>query len=154
VHHAGTMSIDFKHLLVPVDFGEPSQQALDTAIDFARRFDAQLTLLHVYEIPAYVYSGIGYATTDLFGPIENAARAMLTKVVGEVRAKVPGAKAEMRRGVPAFEILEAITELHPDLVVMATHGRKGVTHALLGSVAEKIVRLSPVPVLTMRCKTS
>jgi nucleotide-binding universal stress UspA family protein len=49
------MTIEFNHLLVPVDFGEPSQQALDTAIELASRFKAQLTLVHVYEIPAYVY---------------------------------------------------------------------------------------------------
>jgi nucleotide-binding universal stress UspA family protein len=152
VHRARTMTIEFKHLLVPVDFGEPSRQALDTAIDLARRFGAQLTLVHVYEVPAYVYSGIAYATTDLFGPIEDAARAQLTKLLGEVRTKVPSAKAELRKGAPAMEILAAIAEAHPDLVVMGTHGRKGMPHVLLGSVAEKVVRLSPVPVLTTRLK--
>jgi nucleotide-binding universal stress UspA family protein len=143
------MTIEFKHILVPVDFGEPSDCALDAAIELARRFDAQLTLAHVYEIPAYVYAGITYATADLFGPIEDAAREYLDKTLREVQKKLPGAKAVLRRGPAAMEILATIEELHPDMVVIGTHGRKGVTHALLGSVAEKVVRLSPVPVLTM-----
>jgi nucleotide-binding universal stress UspA family protein len=146
------MTIEFNHLLVPVDFGEPSQQALDTAIDLASRFKAGLTLVHVYEIPAYVYGGMTFATADLFGPIEDAAREHLDKTLREAQKRVPGAKAVLRRGPPAPEILAVIDEVRPDLVVMGTHGRKGVSHALLGSVAERIVRLSPVAVLTMRAK--
>ncbi|MGD0526291.1 MAG: universal stress protein [Polyangiaceae bacterium] len=144
------MAIEFNNLLVPVDFGEPSLQALDAAIELATRFRAQLTLVHVYEIPAYVYGGMTFATTDLFGPIEDAAREQLDKMLHEVQASVTGTKAVLRRGSAAQEILAVIAEVHPDLVVMGTHGRKGVSHALLGSVAEKIVRLSPVAVLTMR----
>jgi nucleotide-binding universal stress UspA family protein len=143
------MTIEFKHLLVPIDFGEPSERALDAAIELARKFGAQLTLVHVYEIPAYVYGGMTYATADLFGPIEDAARESLDKALREVQGKLPGAKAVLRRGPAAMEILAAIDELHPDMVVIGTHGRKGVKHALLGSVAEKVVRLSPAPVLTM-----
>jgi nucleotide-binding universal stress UspA family protein len=146
------MTIEFNYLLVPVDFGEPSRQALDAAIELATRFKARLTLVHVYEIPAYVYGGMTYATADLFAPIEEAAREQLDKTLSEVQKRVPGAKAVLRRGPPAPEILAVIAEVHPDLVVMGTHGRMGVSHALLGSVAEKIVRLSPVAVLTMRAK--
>ena len=145
------MRIEFNHILVPIDFGEPSQQAVDAAIELAGRFGGQLTLLHVYEIPAYVYSGVTFSTTDLFAPIEDAAREQLAKALVDVKRKIPGAKAVLRRGPPAPEILAAIAELHPDLVVMGTHGRKGMSHALLGSVAEKVVRLSTAPVLTMRC---
>jgi nucleotide-binding universal stress UspA family protein len=146
------MTIEFNHLLVPVDFGEPSQQALDTAIELANRFKAQLTIVHVYEIPAYVYGGMTFATADLFGPIEDAAREQLNKTLREAQKRVPGAKAVLRRGPPAAEILAVVDEVHPDLVVMGTHGRKGVSRALLGSVAEKVVRFSPVAVLTMRAK--
>ena len=146
------MTIEFNHLLVPVDFGEPSQQALDAAIELACRFTARLTLVHVYEIPAYVYGGMTYSTADLFGPIEDAAREQLDRTLREVQKRVPGAKAVLRRGPPAPEILAVIEEVHPDLVVMGTHGRTGVSHAFLGSVAEKIVRLSPAAVLTIRAK--
>ncbi len=147
------MAIEFKHILVPVDFGEPSQRALREAVSLAQRFASQLTLVHVYEIPVYAYTGTPYVTTDLFGPIEEAAREHLQRTLVEVQSKVPAAKSVLRRGAPSTEILAAIEELRPDLVVIGTHGRKGVSHALLGSVAEKIVRLSPAPVLTLRERT-
>jgi nucleotide-binding universal stress UspA family protein len=147
------MPIEFKHILVPIDFGEPSQKALEAATELALRFGAQLTLLHVYERPVYIYAGVTYATTDLFGPIEEAAREQLERTLREVQAKVPAAIALLGRGVPATEILKAVAEVQPDLVVMGTHGRRGVGRALFGSVAEKVVRLSPVPVLTFREKT-
>jgi nucleotide-binding universal stress UspA family protein len=144
------MPTEFRHILVPVDFGDPSRKALETGIELSRRFGSQLVLVHVYEIPAYVYDGAIYSVVDLFGPIEDAARDHLAKALREVQAQVPAAKAVLRRGAPGAEILAAIEELHPDLVVMGTHGRKGLSRALLGSVAERVVRLSPVPVLTLR----
>ena len=144
------MALDLKHLLVPVDFGAPSEQALEVAMDLARRFGSRITLVHVYEVPSYVYGGLTFATADLLGPIEEAAREHLDKTLREVQAQVPGASAILRHGNPALEILAVVGEQHPDLVVMGTHGRKGVSHALLGSVAEKVVRLSKAPVLTTR----
>jgi nucleotide-binding universal stress UspA family protein len=143
------MTIEFKHLLVPVDFGEPSQRALAAGVDLARRFGSQLTLVHVCEIPAYVYGGMTYATADLIGPIEEAARETLDKALRGVKDKLPATTGILRRGPAAMEILGVISELRVDLVVIGTHGHKGLKHAFLGSVAERIVRLSPVPVLTM-----
>ncbi|MGH7298546.1 MAG: universal stress protein [Polyangiaceae bacterium] len=143
------MTIQFKHVLVPIDFGEPSGVALEAAIDLARRFDAQLTLVHVYDIPTYVYSGITYPTGELLGQLQKAARDSFDKELRRVHAELPTAKGVLRCGPAAQEILATIDEVHPDLVVIGTHGRKGVKHALLGSVAEKVVRSSPVPVLTM-----
>lgn len=144
------MAIEFKHLLVPVDFGTPSQQALEVAVDLGRRFDSRLTLLHVHEVLAYAYGGMTFATAELLEPIEEAAREHLDKTLREVKAQIPTSKAILRSGTAAVEILAVIEEQHPDLVVMGTHGRKGVSHALLGSVAERIVRFSTIPVLTIR----
>jgi len=146
------MTLEFKHLLVPVDFGESSQRALDAAIELAGKFRSQLTLVHVYEIPAYVYGGMTYATADLFAPIEDAARQQLDALVKDVQRRVSATKGVLRRGTAATGLLAAIDEVHPDLVVMGTHGRQGVSHLVLGSVAEKLVRMSPVPVLTMRTR--
>jgi nucleotide-binding universal stress UspA family protein len=146
------VSIEFKHLLVPIDFGEPSLCALDAAMELARRFDGKLTLVHVCDIPSYVYGGMTYATTDLLAPIEEAARDSLDKMVREVERRLPGTTAVLRSGPPALEILAVVDELHPDLVVIGTHGRTGVKHALLGSVAERVVRTTSVPVLTIHAR--
>jgi nucleotide-binding universal stress UspA family protein len=140
----------FKHILAPVDFGESSQQALDTAIELATRLGAKLTIVHCYEIPAYAYGGMTFVAADLLGPVQDAAREQLEKTLAEVKKRFPGATGLLRRGVPWSEILAAADETKADLVVMGTHGRRGVAHALLGSVAEKVVRTSPVAVLTVR----
>jgi nucleotide-binding universal stress UspA family protein len=146
------MAIEFRHILVPVDFTEASTSVLDAASDLAKKFGSQLTLVHVYEVPAYVYGGVMYAPTELFAPIAQAARAHMEQVLAGVRAAIPEAKGVLRQGLPSYEILAAIDELHPDLVIMGTHGRRGVRHVLLGSVAEKVVRMSAAPVLTLRVR--
>ena len=140
----------FEHLLIPTDFGESSARALDLAVKLAVELGASLTLLHVYEIPMYGYTGMEMAAVDLLTPIEDAAREQLATTLADVKRKVPAAKSLLRRGVVWREIVATIEETHPDLVVMGTHGRHGVSHVLLGSVADKIVRTSPVPVLTVR----
>jgi len=144
------MGLSLQNLLVPIDFGESSNEALATAVELSLKLGANLTLVHVYEIPAYVYSGMTYATADLFAPIEEAARNHLDETLAKVKERIPEARGVLRRGVPAQEILAVIEQAHPDLVVMGTHGRQGVSRVLLGSVAERIIRLSTVPVLTVR----
>jgi len=142
--------MEFKHVLVPTDFGEPSARALKLAVDLARSFSAMLTLLHAYEVPLYTYPQVDSIVVDLFTPIEQAAREQLDRELATVQQELPSAKSILRSGVPWREILNVLDEIKADLVVMGTHGRRGVSHALLGSVAEKVVRLSPVPVLTVR----
>lgn len=140
-----------QHILVPTDLGEPSEPAIDLGTDLAKKFESELTLLHVYEVPMYAYSAMAYTTAaDLLAPMEAAAREKLEARLTVLRKQLPRAKAILRTGTPWEEILAAIAESKADLVVMGTHGRRGVTHALLGSVAEKMVRLSPIPVLTVR----
>jgi nucleotide-binding universal stress UspA family protein len=141
---------DFKHVLVPTDFGESSEKALDVAVDLAKKYGSELTILHTYEVPVYAYPGMVYTAADLLTPMQDRAQAECDRVLEALRKRVPGAKAILRFGVPSHEIQEAIKETHADLVVMGTHGRRGMNHALIGSVAEKTVRLSPVPVLTVR----
>jgi nucleotide-binding universal stress UspA family protein len=141
---------EFKHILVAVDFGESSVGALDVGIDLALKFDAALTLVHTYEIPSFAYPNAAFLVVDLVTPIEEAAREQLEKTLATVRARIPRAKAVLRKGMAGAEILALIDEIHPDLVVTGTHGRRGISRTLLGSVAEKVVRHSPVPVLTVR----
>jgi nucleotide-binding universal stress UspA family protein len=140
----------FKHILVPVDFGQSSARAVELALDLATKFEADLTLLHVWEIPAYAYMEAAALSLDYATPVAEAAQAELDKLLATVKARVPRAKATLLMGIPWQGVMSAIKELGPDLVVMGTHGRRGLSHALLGSVAEKVVRLSSVPVLTVR----
>ena len=139
----------FKHVLVPTDFGPPSARALEFGIEMARRFGAKLTLLHTYEIPAFAYAGMEYAPGDLSRMVANAARDELDATLAAVKKQVPDADSVLHQGVPWQQILSTVDEIHADLVVMGTHGRTGLRHALLGSVAEKVVRLAHVPVMTV-----
>ncbi|MGE0386978.1 MAG: universal stress protein [Gammaproteobacteria bacterium] len=140
----------FKRILIPTDFGPPSARAVALGVEIARRFDAAVTLLHTYEIPAYAYEGMAYASGDLLTAVENAATAELKTALEGVQKTLPAANSMLRRGVAWEEILAAGKEVSADLIVMGTHGRRGISHALLGSVAEKVVRMSPIPVLTVR----
>lgn len=143
-----------KTILVPIDFGDASKQALEMAVDFANRFDASLVLVHTWELPVYSYMGLEVAPIDLLTPIQESAKQMLDEVLAETKKKVPTTVALLKQGTPWREILDAIEKTKPDLVVMGTHGRKGISRAVLGSVAEKIVRTSPVPVLTVGARTA
>jgi nucleotide-binding universal stress UspA family protein len=140
----------FTHLLVPIDFEPSSQRALDTAVDLATMFDARLTVVHAWDIPANAYPGMLALSPEIWQSLADAAEQALTNAVARVRERLPRAEALLRRGPPAFEILGAIEQVRADLVVMGTHGRHGVGRFLLGSVAEKVVRGSPVAVLTVR----
>jgi len=140
----------FRSILVPLDFAESSKEALEMAISLVEMAGATLTLVHVCEQPAYVYSGMMLGMADLTAPIKEAARKHLDETLAAVRPRVPDVRGVLRMGVPWSEILEAIAAAGADLVVMGTHGRRGLGHVVLGSVAERIVRTSPVPVLTVR----
>ena len=138
----------FKHILLATDFEPSSKRALEVAIEMARAFGAELTLLHAWEIPIYPYMDFS-VNSDLVSSMEERAKERLEQTLEQVRAQHPKVKAELKTGQPWAAILDAIEEMKPDLVVMGTHGRRGVNHALLGSVAEKVVRQSAVPVLTV-----
>ncbi len=138
----------FSKILVPIDFGEPSARALEIAGALAKDTGGTITLLHVFDVPAS-YAGMGISPVELLAPMWEAGKKQLEDTLSKLKATVPDATEEIARGVPWREILAAIERDRPDLVVMGTHGRRGVQRMLLGSVAEKIVRVSPVPVLTV-----
>jgi nucleotide-binding universal stress UspA family protein len=142
----------FHHVLVPLDFEEPSQEALEVALTLAVTFDAKLTVLHAWDLPVYSYAGLSYLPPDVATVVEEAAETSLASAMALVIKILPRAKSVLVRGRPDVEILDAAARLKVDLIVMGTHGRRGVSRMLLGSVAEKVVRSSPVPVLTIRVK--
>jgi nucleotide-binding universal stress UspA family protein len=144
--------LSFRHILVPVDFGESSRGALAVAIDLSKQYESALTLVHTLEIPAYGYGPLEVSAIDMLGPLHDLAVQQLATLLAEVKKERPEAKSVLSPGIAWHEILGAIERLEPDLVVMGTHGRKGIRRMILGSVAESIVRMSPVSVLTVHAK--
>ena len=140
----------FRRILVPTEFAEPSQRALELAVEMAGSAGAELVVLHVCEVPQYAYVGFEAAPVDLLSPLADLAQKNLDDLMGRLRERYPHARGVLKMGVTWEQILATVSEVGADLVVMGTHGRRGAAHALLGSVAEKIVRMSPVPVLTVR----
>ena len=139
----------FKHVLAATDFSESSGRALEMAVTIARDAGAQLTVAHVCEVPAYTEFA---APVDLVTPITDLAEKKLGELLASVRDVCPGVKGNVRVGAPWEQIIAAAEEVKADLVVVGTHGRRGFAHAFMGSVAERVVRLSTVPVLTVRSR--
>lgn len=140
----------FTHIIVGTDFSASAERAVDLAVEMAQQFGAALTLVHVTEVPVFAYGSVGVVTGDLITPIREAAEQATATALAALQQRLPAAKSVVRLGFAADEVLAAAQELGADLIVTGTHGRRGMTHLLLGSVAEKIVRMSPVPVLTVR----
>ena len=140
----------FQHILVPTDFSPSSEAAIEVAITLAQRFEAELTLLHVWQLPVYPYMQLMVSAAELANAVERGATEALEALVQRVRSRLPGAKALLKMGVPCQGVLDAVKSQSIDLVVMGTHGRRGLEHLIMGSVAERTVRQSPVPVLTVR----
>jgi nucleotide-binding universal stress UspA family protein len=144
------MAQTFRHIVVATDFGECTKRALDVAASLAVSTGAALTVAHVLEIPAYAYGVMSFSAEDLITPLETAANEMLAETMVAVRAICPGATGTVLQGVAWEQLLEVARKRDADLLVLGTHGRRGIARAILGSVAEKVVRMSPVAVLTVR----
>jgi nucleotide-binding universal stress UspA family protein len=140
----------FSKILVPVEYSEPCRDALELAAELAAPQSAALVVLHAWEVPTYVSDHVSPGGHSLFDMVrQRAEEEMKTFLAG---AKLPGGvsvETRIESGEPAHVVLDAIRENGCDLVVLSTHGRTGLSHVVLGSIAEKIVRLSPVPVLTV-----
>ena len=138
-------------ILVPIDFSEPSRKALHYAKVFAQQFDASVTLMHAVEPLSYPPD---FAVVPLLPPdIEEARSRELAVQLKELADAVGGGvktEAVVRSGRAWQEIVEYAKSGDFDLIVVSTHGYTGLKHALLGSVAEKIVRHAPCPVLVVR----
>jgi nucleotide-binding universal stress UspA family protein len=135
-----------KTILVPVDFQDASLDALAMARDLAPGLGLEVVLFHAYAIPVAVYPGFDpIIVPGLPEEIAGTARTALERLAAEQG----GLRTMLCAGDPVTEILKAIEETQPTMVAMGTHGRKGLAHLFLGSVAEKIIRSSAVPVLTV-----
>ncbi len=144
----------FQHILVPTDFSAAAEKAIEMARSIGSKFAAKLTLLHVIPTPPFY----GYEPTrDWPLPIEELpreAQRVLDDALRKLEGSYPRVEGTLVSGDPSEQILMAANERRVDLIVMGTHGRRGLSHVLLGSVAEKVVRASPVPVLTVGARGS
>jgi nucleotide-binding universal stress UspA family protein len=143
--------IEIKKILFPTDFSEYSQFALKYAAALAESSRAKLYVMHVHERP--VGSGLEayhYAVPEYDAGIEKSERESLDQVVGKLRSRGVDADPVFIVGRAYVEIVNTAKELDVDLITLATHGRKGLSHVVFGSTAEKVVRLAPCPVLTVK----
>lgn len=142
--------IDIKHILVPTDFSEQGLTALKYAVAFADRFGAGVDLLHVIE-PIPPGALLSYMPAQ---ELKDDMQAAAEKQMEELHKEWDDYAFPVRRliveGHPFVEIIRQAREGKADLIVMGTHGRGAIAHMLLGSVAEKVVRKAPCPVLTVR----
>lgn len=139
-----------KTILVPTDFSEGSDAAVSYAVELARALGAELVLLHTYEIPMVGFpDGTLVATAELTTRVLNGAQKGLDDAKARLAASGVPIRALVKQGDTWRTILDTADELGAGLVVMGTHGRRGLPRALLGSVAEKVVRSAKCPVLTV-----
>jgi nucleotide-binding universal stress UspA family protein len=141
-----------KRILVPTDFSPPAACALEEAIGLANVFGASVTLFHVYGLPAPVSDREYAYGENLIATLGDAAERNLAAAREDLRRRVPDAPPIEIKALLGFAADEIVAEARRgsfDLIVMGTHGRIGLKHMLLGSVAERVVRMAPVPVMTV-----
>jgi nucleotide-binding universal stress UspA family protein len=144
--------LEIKRILFPIDFTENSSKILPYVLSVSEKYDGMIYLLHVVEDLSMWGSGFYIPHLPLKQYEEEAlkgAEKRMDKVCDEQLKSCPNFQRMIISGDPAQEILKTIESEGIDLVIMGTHGRKGLEHVFFGSVAENVVKKSPVPVLTI-----
>jgi universal stress protein A len=141
------MAFPYSKILCPVAFDENSMEALDEAVKIARHFGASIILVHV--VPMVVQFGEVPVPPELYENEIKDAKARMAEIVRTNLDQVEHTSL-FYSGDVVEGILQAVDKFKPDLIVMATHGRSGLAHLFLGSVAEAVVRKVPCPVMTIR----
>ncbi len=143
---------DFSTILVAIDFSDSSDNAFNLALNMARKYSAKLELVHVINEPVdlrgFYVPHISFEKLE--EEIEEGARKMMESFCRRHLADYENFESHIVAGLPYEQILQQAQDLGADLVILGTHGRTGLDHVLFGSTAEKVVRRSPVPVLTVR----
>ena len=146
------MAADIKKVLVPIDFSDYSKIALKYAVDFAKKFNAEMFLVYVVEPviypPDFSMGQIAIPSVNTEWDIkakEELDKLAETEIPDDVKVNTI-----IKTGKPFLEIIETAAEKDADLIIIATHGHSGMEHILFGSTAEKVVRKAPCPVLTLR----
>jgi nucleotide-binding universal stress UspA family protein len=144
--------MEFRHILAPTDFSEYSKKAVASALELAKKFGAKLSILHVVELPPYPVEG--YVPPSLaatfFEDLERQASQDLAQVVPEAESAGVEVARLVTVGSPYRKIIDMAEAEQVDLIVMATAGRTGFSHLVMGSIAERVVRTASCAVLTIR----
>lgn len=144
----------FKNILLPTDGSKGVIKALNCAVAIALQFGAKIHVLFVIEPPVFIFDHQGFSSLAVNKVIENlreAGERIVEKTAKLIRkAGVEDVEVAVREGSPAQTVLQYAKKKKIDLIVMGTHGRRGLNRILLGSVAEEVVRTSDVPVMTVR----
>ena len=147
------MSISIKNILCPVDFSDSSDHALKYAVALAEAYSANLVLLHVVQPPMMSVPGdpmIPELSANALQEITTACQRHLDELATEIRNTVQVVTTQTATGATFLEIITVARTQDIDLIVLGTHGRTGLAHIMIGSVAEKVVRKAPCPVLTVK----
>ncbi len=138
-----------KKILFCTDFSENSRPAWEMAVDYAKAFDAQLLILHVIDFPNYVaWAGDWEGKLrDVLDATEDAAHERLNLMAKECAHLVKDVKTFCRTGMATRQIVTLAQEKHVDLIVCGSHGRTGVTHLVMGSVARSVLKMAHRPML-------
>jgi nucleotide-binding universal stress UspA family protein len=144
--------MEIRQILVPTDFSEYSRQAATYAHELAQTFGAKLLLLHVVELPAYPVEVLlpSAEGATLLDDLERQARLDLAHLLPKAEHAKADVMCLVAVGTPYYKIVEVAEAEKVDLIIMATHGRTGLSRLVLGSVAERVVRMASCPVLTIR----
>jgi nucleotide-binding universal stress UspA family protein len=144
------MELHIKTILCPVDFSDDAYAALDYAAVMAKQTNAKLIVLHVVDNPLTDFYGPHGA--NFYAEVEHAVEKSKGLLAEALRTHAPGVSCDIvvKHGKPYDEILELASDEHADMIVMSTHGWTGPKRLIIGSVAEKVVRTAPCPVLTIR----
>ncbi|HVN95301.1 MAG TPA: universal stress protein [Syntrophorhabdaceae bacterium] len=143
----------FKKVLCAVDFSEFTDQIVGYAVNIAKKFDAALHMIHVIPNLTYYTPYESFLTPENLVAVEKNMEKGVDKDFDKIIKKIDiPVKKTVRTGITFVEIIDYVKAESIDLIVMGTHGRSGIEHILIGSVAEKVVRKSPCPVLTIRPK--
>lgn len=136
-------------ILVPTDFSELSNEAVDYAFSMAKRIGAKMVFMHTLEWPDHPDEMTPMADEG-YAFMKDRGNAMLHDLVEQAGKEGLEASALLADGVPFVEIIQGARQHNADLIIMGTHGRTGFSHVMMGSQAEKVVRLAPCPVLTIK----
>ena len=147
--------MEIRRIVCPVDFSACAEHALAYAQELAKTFNAEISLVHAYEDPAaYVtpvpMSGYVGPSAELLLELRKQLETRLEECKNNVAKQGVRVRAELLEGTPYRVVLDWAKEYNADLIVIGTHGHTGLTHALLGSVTERVVRMAECPVLTIR----